>query len=141
MFDSSCEPVELNKKKLSFLLYADDIILMSDSACGLHSCIDKLELFCNKWNLSVNLDKTNVIIFNKSGRVLKNMSFHLGTTEIKLCTEYKHLGILFKSSVVFSHAVSLLCNKATKAMFCISKQLISDRLNVVTISKAIRNLY
>ena len=101
MFDSSCKPVELNKKKLSCLIYADDIVLMSDSASGLQSCIDKLELFCYKWNLSVNLDKTNVMIFNKSGRVLKSMSFHLGTTEIKLCTEYKYLGILFKPSGVF----------------------------------------
>ena len=82
-FDSSCKPVELNKKKLSCLLYADDIVLMSDSACGLQSCINKLELFCNKWNLSVNLDKTNVMIFNKSGCFLKNMSFHLGTTRDK----------------------------------------------------------
>ena len=50
-------------------MYADDIVLLSESANGLQNCIDKLEYFCKKWNLSVNL-KTNVQIFNKAGRVV-----------------------------------------------------------------------
>ena len=35
MFDGSCDPLELNDKKLSCLVYADDIVLMSNSACYL----------------------------------------------------------------------------------------------------------
>ena len=35
MFDGSCDPLELNNKKLSCLVYADDIVLMSNSACCL----------------------------------------------------------------------------------------------------------
>ena len=30
MFDSTCEPVELQNRKLYCLLYADDIVLLSD---------------------------------------------------------------------------------------------------------------
>ena len=62
MFDSTCDPVELQNKKLSCLMYADDIVILSESANGLQNCIDKLEYFCKKWNLSVNLNKTNVLI-------------------------------------------------------------------------------
>ena len=44
--------------------------------------------------------------------------------------EYKYLGIVFKPSGVFSEAINLLCKKASKAIFCIKKMLISDKINV-----------
>lgn len=34
-FDTNCDAVDLGDKKLSCLLYADDIVLLSDSASGL----------------------------------------------------------------------------------------------------------
>ena len=37
---------------------------------------DKLEYFCKTWIVSVNLNKTNVLIFNKAGRVVRNLKFH-----------------------------------------------------------------
>ena len=62
MFDSTCDPIELQNRKLYCLLYADDIVLLSESENGLQTCIDKLEYFSKKWNLSVNFDKLNVLI-------------------------------------------------------------------------------
>ena len=41
--------------------------------------------------------------------------------------EYKCSGVLFKPSGVFSHAIKPLSDK----VFCIRKQLVSDRLNVL----------
>ena len=76
-------------------MYADDIVLLSESANGLQNCIDKLEYFCKKWNLSVNLNKTNVLIFNKAGRVVRNIKFHYGSENIAIAGEYKYLGVLF----------------------------------------------
>ena len=107
------------------------ILSLSESANGLQNCIDKLEYFCKKWNLSVNLNKTNVLIFNKAGRLVRNLKFHYGSENIAIAGEYKFLGVLFKPSVMFSHAIKLLSNKAMKAIFCIRKQLVSDRLNVL----------
>ena len=65
-------------------MYADDTVLLSESANGLQNCIDKLEYFCKKWNLSVNLNKTNVLIFNKAGRVVRNLKFHYSPENIVL---------------------------------------------------------
>ena len=58
-------------KPISCLLYADDIILLLESAKGLHKSLDILKTYCDKWNLKVNIGKTKVIVFNKSGRILK----------------------------------------------------------------------
>jgi hypothetical protein len=42
-----CDPVDLNGKSVSCLLYADDIVLLSQSAKGLRNLLDKLKLFCD----------------------------------------------------------------------------------------------
>ena len=49
-FDVECDPVDLNGKSVSCLLYADDIVLLSQSAKGLQNVFDKLKLFCQKGN-------------------------------------------------------------------------------------------
>jgi hypothetical protein len=44
---------------------------LSESAKGLQKSLDILKTYCDKWNLKVNIGKTKVIVFNKSGRILK----------------------------------------------------------------------
>ena len=46
--------------KLSSLLYADDLVILSQTATGLQNAINILNSFCNKWKLNVNLKKTKV---------------------------------------------------------------------------------
>ena len=130
MFDNTCDPVTLHDIKLSSLLYADDLVLISESSEGLQNCLNKLNTYCEKWNLTVNLDKTKTMIFNKSGKKLTKDKFVLNNEVIECCTEYKYLGILFKPSGIFTNAVNLLCKKASKALFCIKKILYSDKMDV-----------
>ena len=110
-------------------MYADDIVLLSKSAKGLQTLLCRLEDFCNKWNLKVNINKTKIIIFNKAGRVLKGYNFTYGNILLEHVNEYKYLGIYFRSSGIFTQGIKYLCNKALKAIFCIKKALISDSMN------------
>jgi len=43
------------------LLYADDLILMSESASGLQKQLDAIASFCEQRQLTVNLSKTKVV--------------------------------------------------------------------------------
>ncbi len=45
------------------LLYADDLILMSERASGLQKQLDALASFCEQRQLTVNLSKTKVVVF------------------------------------------------------------------------------
>ena len=51
---------------------------------GLQEKLDSLEKYCIKWDLSLNLKKTKVIIFNKQGNTIKNVSFIIGEKKLKL---------------------------------------------------------
>ena len=43
-------------------------------------------------------------------------------SRIDLGMEYKYLGIIFKTSGIFTNAVELLCKKASKSLFCIRER-------------------
>jgi hypothetical protein len=43
LFNSSCEPVKLGNIDLSCLLYADDLVILSESKSGLQNCLTKLQ--------------------------------------------------------------------------------------------------
>ena len=58
--------------KVNHLLYADDLVLLSTSEEGLQRNIDKIHEYCKMWGLAINTDKTNVMTFSKTGRMLKD---------------------------------------------------------------------
>ena len=45
IFDDSCHPVTLETLSLNCLMFADDILLLSESAEGLQKSLDKLSEF------------------------------------------------------------------------------------------------
>ena len=60
IFKDNTNPVELtNDIKLNSISWADDLIMMSLSAEGLQNCLNELNKYCNKWGLSINVDKTD----------------------------------------------------------------------------------
>ena len=42
------------------LSFADDLVIISESAEGLQNSLNKLQNYCEKWGLTVNIDKNNV---------------------------------------------------------------------------------
>ena len=63
-------PVTLHDTKVGCMLYADDLVMLSESESGLQASLDILAEYCQKWQLTVNLSKSKVIIFNKSGKLI-----------------------------------------------------------------------
>jgi hypothetical protein len=106
----------LGETTINSLLYADDLVILSLSPSGLQSTLNKLHSYCQTWRLEVNMDKTKVIQFCKSGRICKD-SFHIGN-QIAVCVqEYKYLGILFRASGSLSPARQNMHDRALKAVF------------------------
>ena len=60
--------------KLFTILYADDTVLLAESAEELQSELNYLYEYCEKWNLKVNTNKSKVIVFFK-GEVTYKFKF------------------------------------------------------------------
>ena len=58
------DPVLVGDISINCLLYADDLVLLSSSPCGLQTCLDTLYEFRSCWKLEVNNSHSKVLIFN-----------------------------------------------------------------------------
>lgn len=65
--------------KSFILLYADDTIILSDSAENLQKSLDSFLKYCSDWKLQVNETKTKVVIFGarKTNSYLFKLEIHL----------------------------------------------------------------
>ena len=57
--------VGIGNIKIDYLLFADDLVLLSESPSGLQNLIYGVEKFCSQWHMLVNLTKTKVVLLNK----------------------------------------------------------------------------
>lgn len=55
--------------------------------------LDSLEIYCNKWNLTANVEKTKMIIFSKGGVLNKRYKWSYGGLDIEIVKAFK-LGIV-----------------------------------------------
>ena len=101
--------------KVSYLLYADDLLLLSESEHGLQS-LDKLNCYVKKWQMRINIQKTKAIIFNKSGKIFRR-EFKIGNQPIQVTDSYVYLGITFTPSSSFLLAQKNLYCKATRSLY------------------------
>ena len=83
-----------------------------------------------KWDLSVNISKGKVIVFNKSGKILKDYKFSLDRKTIDMVQSYCYLGIDISASGSFGQAISNLNDKAGKAMFPLIDTIFKFDLNI-----------
>ena len=133
-FNSDCKPVLLNDMMLYCLMYADDLVLLSETEEGLQNSLDNLSKFCSDWGLEININKTKVMIFNKSGKLLdKKYTFHVGSIQLEIAGNYRYLGIIFQSSGCFSLAKDDLYKRGLKAFFKMCRSFGSVYPNVKTL--------
>ena len=57
------------EQSLFLILYADDLVLFSETVEGLQNLLDNLHVYANKWHLTVNTDKTHIVVFRNGGKV------------------------------------------------------------------------
>ena len=54
IFTDECKPVFLNNSSFNCLLYADDMVLLSESATGLQNCLNQISHYFKQWKPTVN---------------------------------------------------------------------------------------
>jgi hypothetical protein len=69
-------------------MYADDMVLFSETVDGL-SLLENLNCYCKKWNLCINVEKSNIVVFRNSGNTKNNE--HSGSLEMRFWKMSIHL--------------------------------------------------
>ena len=88
--------------RVSHLLYADDLVLLSLTEERLQRNINKVKDVFNKWGLVINTDKSKIMTFSKTGRLAKNkFKFNIDNDELEYVKQYKYLGLIFSSNGSF----------------------------------------
>ena len=102
--------------KLYTLLYADDTILLSESVKDLQDMLDVLFLYCQKWQLTVNIAKTKAVVFSK-GKVRNLPSLTYGKEHLEVQYAYTYLGIVIYYNGLFTKAIQTQIAQAKRALF------------------------
>ena len=92
----------LNDERLSILKYADDIVLLAESAEDLQSMLNALSAWTKKWRLSVNVDKTKVMHCRKQSKTVTNFQFYFDGIEIGITKCYRYLGLDITDTLTFT---------------------------------------
>ena len=92
-----CAPFALGESVVNCLMYADDLVLLSESKEGLQNGLSSLQDYCDLWHLKINIKKTKVIVFNKCGKLLSKYRFYINNILLENVQEYKYLGILMRA--------------------------------------------
>ena len=103
--------------KLLVLLYADDTIVLSNTAAGLQKALEDLYNYCAKWKLQVNSSKIKVIIFSK--RKPKTPPVFRYNEILENVFDFKYLGVYFKSNGNFNKCKIHITESASKVMFAL----------------------
>ena len=104
---TSSTDIMLGDRSINCLLYADDLVIFSSPAKKLQMILNKLESFCENADLSVNLDKTKIMILNNCGKSLNNYLFRYGAGELETVKSYKYLGLIMSHFGYYNLAISL----------------------------------
>ena len=121
IFDISCRPVSLNKHKINCLMYADDIVLLSETEEGLKKSLNQLSGYCDNWCLKVNQKKTKTMIFQN--KVTKHLKIVFDKHPLEEVKQFKYLGNILTNTGNFNQNDKYLRLKGVRATYQLMKIL------------------
>ena len=101
---------------LHCLIWADDIILLSETQSGLQTQLNLLGNYSATNSLTVSLDKTKCICFNRGGRLVRNC-IKLGENTIEDTKSIKYLGLIVSCNGNLKPALQNLQERARRAYY------------------------
>ena len=115
-------------KKVNALIYADDLILLSDTKEGLQKQIDKISNYCDKWKLDVNIKKKKIMIFNR-GKIPIKSKFNYKNVVLENVKQFKYLRFtITANNCSFSPTIDDLSLKASRAVFALTNKFKISKL-------------
>ena len=121
---STAHGICMSNEIIAHLLWADDLILFSDTFKGLQIQLDGLKQFCSNNHMIVNEIKTKIMVFGNP----KRSKIHFNSVDIDEVTDYKYLGNIISSTRLpnqdpLKKTYKFLSDQARKAIFSMSHKI------------------
>ena len=78
--------VKIGNVCINILLYADDLVLLSETEEDLQCMLNILDKWCRKWRMVINMEKTQIIHFRYKQKPQTSFIFYLGSQPISIVT-------------------------------------------------------
>jgi hypothetical protein len=107
--------------RLTVLLYADDIVLLSEDEAGqsLSELMGIVHTYARRWRFEINHGKCGLMCFRPSGSALPTSVLCIGTAAVSWVSMYKYLGVELHGGVpftVFRKRMLLSAQRASNAV-------------------------
>lgn len=97
--------INIGSTNIRLLMYADDIVILADDVSIMQNMIHKLEAYCQMWNLEINLNKSEIMIFRNGGKISTREAWLFKGEPIAVCNEYTYLGVTLSPKMSFKKHV------------------------------------
>jgi sorting nexin-29 len=112
--------VKVGRTRLPLMLYADDIVLLAESPAELQRLLNALGSFCDRQELTANLDKSAAVVFERR-RQSTPVAVHLQGAPMPVRDSYVYLGICFHKKKGAMAGADALVESAKKAVFALER--------------------
>ena len=127
-----CQSCDIQLLNLFILMYADNTVLIAETPEGLQSMLNSLNNYCNDWNLTVNVQKTKIMVFRNGGVIRDNESWIYQNEHIEIVNQFSYLGMIFNYNGKFNTTQKHVADQGRKALFAINSALKQCNFNVET---------
>ena len=82
-------------------MYADDTIIIANVAESVQTSLTHLSEYCQQWKLTINIDKTKIIVLPKT-QWKDNFIFQYEGKDFEIVQELKYLGVIVNHNSAIS---------------------------------------
>ena len=107
--------------EIFILLFADDVALISTSPGGLQAQLNSLKECCHNLGLTVNMNKTKIMVFRKGGYLGIREKWFFDGKQIEVVNSYCYLGFTFTTMLSWNIGTKHLVTKAKKALYLLCR--------------------
>ena len=108
------------------LFYADDLALMATTAEGLQRQLQCLQEYADRWQLTVNIKKTKVVVFKapRKQAVRQAESFTYKGEGLAVVDSFRYLGVELHCTHPFGYAAGPLAASGNKALHAMRRRCV-----------------
>ena len=108
--------VKCNDDYICTLLYADDVVLLAETEQDLQVLLEALNVWCLSNNMTVNVNKSNIVHFRNPSVKQTDGIFKCGNSILNIVDSYTYLGVLLTEHLDFELTAKFVAQSASRAL-------------------------